>query len=384
LTEPASYFLSITSLSFMSPVPIEYVLEMGEEWSEISNIYMSGPFVLASQSLAGTRTVLQRNPFWPLPFSGNVDVVNILHFDDPMDAFLLWEDRNLDLSPVPVVDQTSIMNRYDQKVVIVPDQAVFYLAYNFESPVFSNPAVRKAFGWAIDRERLIREVHGGQGLPMRHLSPPGVFGAPPVPEVGSGYNPDRAREQMLISGYSDCRLMPPVTYMVSATDLSLQQAELLRGMWQEELNCPEDQIIIEQVQFGTLLASTRPDAGAARPDIWDLGWASYYPDANNWMQDVLSCTHSENRQNRTCSDVDTLIDNAAVSDVESTRIDLYREIERLFFAEDGLEAISPLYARADYLLKQSWVTFVPASFGGEQYDTYLIDLDVKALEQSRG
>ncbi len=383
LTEPASYFLAITSLSLMDPVPIEYVLEMGEEWSDISNIYTNGPFVLGSQTLAGTRTVLERNPFWPIPFTGNVDVVNILHFDDDSNPFLLWEDRNLDISPVPLADRTSILNRYDQKVLVVPEQAVFYLAYNFESPVFSNPAVRKAFSWAIDRERLIREVHGGQGLPMRHLSPPGVFGAPLVGEVGIGYSPDRAREQMANSGFSDCRLMPPVTYMVSASDLALQQAELLREMWQEELNCPEDQIIIEQVQFGTLLANTRPDAGAARPDVWDLGWASYYPDANNWMQDVLHCDDSENRQNRSCGEVDALITDAAVLDNDEFRIDLYREIERLFFAGDGIEAISPLYVRADYLLRQSWIQFTPVSFGGEQYDTYVIDLIIKELEQSR-
>ncbi|MFZ0543798.1 MAG: peptide ABC transporter substrate-binding protein [Candidatus Promineifilaceae bacterium] len=383
LTKPASYFLSITSLSLMNPIPVEYVVEMGEEWANIDNIYMSGPFILGSQTLADTRTVLQRNPYWPIPFSGNVDVVNILHFDDEMDPYLLWKDKNLDISPVPASDQTSILNSEAEKVMVVPDQAVFYLTYNFQSEVFSNPAVRKAFGWAIDRERLIREAHGGQGLPMRHLSPPGVFGAPPIDQVGSSYNPDRAREQMALSGYGDCRLMPPVTYMVNSSDLALQQAELLREMWKEELSCPEDQIVIEQVQFGTLLASTRPDAGAARPDLWDLGWASYYPDANNWMEDVLHCSHSENRQNRPCGEVDTLIDNAAVGDTLDLRIDLYRQIERLFFAEDGIEPISPLYVRADYLLIQPWVQFVPASFGGEQYDTYLIDNDVKSLERSR-
>ncbi|MBK7893929.1 MAG: hypothetical protein IPJ90_03365 [Anaerolineaceae bacterium] len=29
--------------------------------------------------------------------------------------------------------------------------------------------------------------------------------------------------------------------------------------------------------FGTLLANTRADAGAARPDIWELAWASVLP-----------------------------------------------------------------------------------------------------------
>jgi ABC-type oligopeptide transport system substrate-binding subunit len=154
-------------------------------------------------------------------------------------------------------------------------------------------------------------------------------------------------------------------------------------MWQAALNCPEDQIVIEQVQFGTLLANTRPDAGAARPDLWDLGWASYYPDANNWMQDVMHCSNSENRQNRSCGEVDSLIENAAVSDLPEFRIDLYRQIENLFFADDGLEAISPLYVRANYLLSHGWVQFAPASFGGENYDSYVIDIEIKSLERSR-
>jgi ABC-type oligopeptide transport system substrate-binding subunit len=383
LTEPASYFPAITSNSILRPVPIEHVLEFEQEWAEVENILVSGPFILGSQSLPGTRTVLQRNPYWPIPFSGNVDVVNILHFDDDKNAYRLWEDRNLDISPLPVTDQTSILNKHAQKVKIVPEQAVFYLAFNFESEVFGNPALRKAFSWAIDRERLIREVHSGLGLPMRHFTPPGVFGAPPIDEVGTGYSPDRAREQMASSNFIDCRLMPPITYMVSSSDLALQQAELLREMWQEELNCREEQIVIEQVQFGTLLANTRTDAGAARPDLWDLGWASYYPDANNWMQDVLHCTESENRMKRGCSEVDTLITNAAATDIPEFRLDLYRQIERLFFAEDGLEPIAPLYTRSNLILSQSWVHFVPSPFGGEHYDTYTIDLEIRELERSR-
>jgi hypothetical protein len=114
--------------------------------------------------------------------------------------------------------------------------------------------------------------------------------------VGVGYSPDLARQLMDGSIFGDCRLMPPVTYMVSSSDIALQQAELVRQMWMEELGCTEEQIMIEQVQFGVLLANTRPDAGFQRPDLWDLGWASYYPDQANWLGDVLHCEDSENRQ----------------------------------------------------------------------------------------
>ncbi len=383
LTEPGSHFLTMTSMWPFRPVPPDLVQEMGQEdWHRPQNIWSSGPFVLSPETLPDSRTVLLRNPFWPIPFDGNVDQVNILHLD-VSDAFLLWEDRQLDISPMPLEDHSRIMNRHELKSLLIPRQDVFYLAYNFESPAFSIPEARQAFSWAIDRERLVREVHGGQALPLRHLGPAGVIGAPPLDEVGVGYSPDRARQAMDNSDFGDCRLMPQITYLVSSSDLALQQAELMREMWMEELGCGRDQIRIEQVQFGVLLARTRPDAGASRPDVWDLGWASYYPDENNWLGDVVHCTESENRQNRPCTPTDEIISQANLASEHVERLALYRQAERELFGEEGIIPLSPLFVRAEYLLRHGWVDFNRAHFGGEQYDTYLVDGVVKSLERER-
>jgi ABC-type oligopeptide transport system substrate-binding subunit len=218
---------------------------------------------------------------------------------------------------------------------------------------------------------------------VRHLIPPGVIGGLPADQIGMGYNPDYARQQMAASGFSNCRLMPAITFMVSSSDLSLLQAEIMRRMWVEELDCEEDQIIIEQVPFGTLLANTRVGAGGARPDMWELGWASYYPDAHNWVGDLLHCTDSENRQKRACSEVDDLIRQAVNGNDFSTRAGQYREIENLFFGENGIVPIAPLYIRGNHVLVHRWTSFTPAPFGGEQFNRYLIDNERKLLELSR-
>jgi oligopeptide transport system substrate-binding protein len=382
LTEPASHFLSVTSMWLLDPVPAELIQELEEDWHLPENIWTSGPFAFGPETSVDNRTVLLRNPFWPIEFSGNVDRVNIFHMDE-MEAYQMWDERNLDMSPLPIEEQEAILARHELKADLVSNQQVFYLAYNFQSPAFSIPEIRQAFGWAIDRERLISEVHGDLAQPMRHLAPPGVIGAPPIDEVGTGYSPDRARLAMDSSIFSDCRLMPPITYMVNSSDLALQHAELLRDMWVEELGCNEEQIIIEQVQFGELLANTLPDAGESRPDLWDLGWASYYPDENNWLGDVLHCTDSENRQNRPCDNIDDLIREANENISIDRRWSLYRQIEREFFGEEGIEPITPLYVRADYWLSHGWVTYTPAHFGGEQFDTYFVDAEVKLLERNR-
>lgn len=218
---------------------------------------------------------------------------------------------------------------------------------------------------------------------MRHFAPEGIVGSLRRDEVGTGYNGDYARQQLAASPFRDCRLMPPIRYMVSASDIDLQQAELIRQMWADELKCPQELIQIEQVQFGTLLAQTRPDAGTERPDVWSLGWASYYPDAQNWFGGVLHCTESENRQRRSCGEVDDLIMAAEQSASQDDRWGLYRDIERALFAQDGIEPLTPLYARARLVMQQSWLQYAPAYFGGEQYDTYLVDWASKQLERTQ-
>jgi oligopeptide transport system substrate-binding protein len=384
LTKPASHFLTLTSTTLLRPVPAELVTDSGDNWSRPGNLWSSGPFVLSPRSVGTTLTVLQRNPFWPLASQGNVDTVNILHLDDDTDAFELWENRSLDLSPLPSAQRSAILRRHSARALLVPSQTVFYLGFNFNSPVFRSVEVRRAFSAAIDRERLLREVYGGRGLPMRHFTPPGVLGAPPFTEVGTGYSPDYARQQMAASPYRDCRFMPPITYLVSSSDLALQQAEVVREMWMDVLGCNQDQIIIEQVQFGTLMANTRRDAPPSlRPDLWDLGWDGFYPDAHNWLGDVLHCTDSENRQSRSCSEADDLIRRAATTQSLAERERLYRQAENTFFGPDGLQPIAPLFAQANYILRHLWVNHTPALFGGEQYDTYLVDGAIKDLERNR-
>lgn len=387
LTEPAGYFLTITSLQVLRPVPKEVVTafaDSGESWASMTNVVSNGRFVLDTETVDETRAVLRRNPYWPTTFRGTVERVNLLWLQADA-AYDLWLDKVLDVSPLPAGRRADVMRdtRLEPRLQLVTGQSLFYLAFNFESPVFSEPAVRRAFDAAIDRRELIELVYDGEGVPMRHFTPPGAVGAPPIDQVGVGFSPDWARLQMRESSLQDCQNLPRIRYLVGNTDLALFHAETLRDMWVRELGCPEEKIVIEQVQFGTLLASTRADAGAARPDIWDLGWASYYPDAHNWLGDVLHCTQSENRQKRPCSPADELIAEAATTQVIDERWSLYRHAEELFFGDSGIRPAVPLFVQGEFRLRQPWLTYEPAHFGGEQYDTYQLDATTKRLEREQ-
>lgn len=394
LTRPASYLATLASMAFLRPLPRELVEELGARWQtqagnwaggwqNPANLVTSGPFVPVANGMNQTGVTLQRNPHWPLPRRGNIDVINIRFLRDERAIYALWEAKALDTAPLPLETRQEFLLRTPAKALLVTDLTVFYLSFNFNSPVFREPEVRRAFSAAINRELLVEELYGGRGIGLRHFTPPGAFGAPPVDEVGVGYSPDFARQQMAGSGFRACALLPPLTILVSSTDLSLEQAEVMRKMWVDELECDENLIEIEQVQFGRLLANTRADAGGARPDAWELAWSPYYPDAHDFLSDLLHCVDSENRQNRPCSEADDLLRQARTTSDPEARRSLYRRVENLFFGENGSFPVIPLYIRGRYLAVQSWIALTPARFGGEQFDTYIIDEELKRLERSR-
>ena len=136
------------------------------------------------------------------------------------------------------------MARNPEKIRVIPDEVLFYIGFNFDSQNFREPEVRRAFSAAIDRQRLVDELYDGNALAMRHVTVPGVVASIPVGEVGVGYSPDYAREQIAASTFRSCKTMGTITFRVSSADLSLRQAEMIRDMWIEELGCLQETIVI--------------------------------------------------------------------------------------------------------------------------------------------
>ncbi|NJO56064.1 MAG: hypothetical protein HC834_06590 [Rhodospirillales bacterium] len=55
---------------------------------------------------------------------------------------------------------------------------------------------------------------------MIHFTPPGMAYAPPINEIGVGFNPDYALEQIELAGYPNCEGFPNVeivTYQGAGT-----------------------------------------------------------------------------------------------------------------------------------------------------------------------
>ena len=214
---------------------------------------------------------------------------------------------------------------------------------------------------------------------MKHFAPPGIFGAPPIDEVGVGYDPEYAREQLALGGYPDCEGFPEVSLLGYSGQSTLNWIEFAQANWAENLGCDPSLITVEQQDFSDLLATTKLDDDEA-PNMWTLGWGPDYGDEQNWVGDVLYCDNTSERIRRTCNEIDDMIVAAREEPDANKRVEMYAEIEEAFFGPDGEVPFAPLYVRIAFVAEHSWMDKTEALFGGQQWYTWNIDTDARGYK----
>jgi len=374
LAFPAAYFLSMTPMWPLNATPQWAIEEHGDNWVEAGNIVSNGRYVL-NEWVHGVRREIVRNPLMPADMagSGNIDVWVTNVVPDSSTGYALWLNNEVETSGIPAAELEAHLGQFPDETMQIADLAVFYIEFAHDKEPFDDAQVRRAFSAAFDRETFVNEVYQGQGLPMRHFAPPGIFGAPPIDEIGVGFDPEFAAEQLAAAGYPNCEGFPQVTLLGYSGQGTLNWIEFAQANWSENLGCSTDLIQVEQQSFADLLAATAADTPTEdRFHMWTLGWGPDYADENNWVGDVLWC-EGDNRENRPCTDEDDLIVEARQETDPVRRIELYRQIEEGFFGPEGEMPFAPLYVRIAFVANHSWYERIPALFGGQQIYNASID-----------
>jgi oligopeptide transport system substrate-binding protein len=377
---PAAYFLSMTPMWTVAAVPQWAIEANGEDWIEMGNIVTNGRYAL-TEWVHNVRRGMVRNPLMPADMQGggNIEkwVTNVV--PDISTGYALWLNNEVDNSPIPDAELQAHLEQFPDETDQIPDLAVFYFSFRMTKPPVDNVHVRRALSAAFDRETYIFDVRQGQGLPMTHFAPPGIFGAPPIDEVGIPFDPEFAKAELAEAGYPNCEGFPGVSLLGYTGQTTLDWIEFAQANWAENLGCDPSLFQIEQQPFAELLAATAGDVpDEEAPHMWTLGWGPDYADENNWVGDVLWCENAENRQKRECNEIDDLIVEAREETDPARRVELYRQIEDMFFGYEGEIPFFPQYVRIAYTARHSWVDRIPALFGGEQWYTWTIDQAAKS------
>jgi oligopeptide transport system substrate-binding protein len=378
------YFLSASGMWMFRPVPRETIEEFSDKWTEVGNIVTNGPFVISKYE-ASVEAEYLKNPLYPNVndnYGGNVERRVVTYVQDGGTVYSLYQNNQVDSAGAPRAELERIRQdpELSKELRQSTDLAVFYFGFAFDKAPFDNVHVRRAFSAAFDRQTFVTENLDGRGQAMAHFMPPGIRGAVPINEVGigqpdtPGFSADFAKAELEKGGFANCEGFPEINIIVfqGAADWG----EFLQNSISTTLGCDASKITIEEVEFSALLQVIRKDTAVEqRPHMWTLGWGPDYPDAHNWVHDVLSC-NAENPFQRECSDIDKLIDDAASEQDPDKRNDMYRQIEEGFFGEEGLFPIMPLYLRVIFSLAKPWYTAffdTDGLFGGPHWESRQID-----------
>ncbi|HYK01749.1 MAG TPA: ABC transporter substrate-binding protein [Thermoanaerobaculia bacterium] len=109
---------------------------------------------------------------------------------------------DLEINQIPFENVGEFENSPKHQVVKKPGSVYQYLAFNLKDPVLSKVGVRRAIAHAIDRQKIVRDLMSGHGVPTDTLFGQGHWvraeNLPAYP-----YDPNKARQLLDEAGYRD-------------------------------------------------------------------------------------------------------------------------------------------------------------------------------------
>lgn len=242
------------------------------------------------------------------------------------------------------------------KVITAPGTDYAYMGMNLQDPILSNDRVRRAIGFAIDRDAIVRYLRRGLATvavgivpPMSWAFEPGVF--------AFRHDPGEARRLLDAAGFPDPDDAGPrprftLTLRTSTSEVYRLQAAVI----QHDLAQVGIRIDVRSTELPTLLS----DAARGNFQLYTLQFVGVTdPDM------LRRVYHSKqeppaglNRVFYRNAEVDTLIERAALPATDQARRDLYGRAQRII-ASDA--PYIPLWYRTNVVVCQPSIEGVTVS-----------------------
>jgi oligopeptide transport system substrate-binding protein len=216
---------------------------------------------------------------------------------------------------------------------VTPALSLTYVAFNPNVPPFDDPAVRRAFVQALDRDKVVRVSQGGKVVQAQGIVPPGMPGGPWSAALPA-HDPAAARAGLAASRYGGT--LPRATIYISGGGT----AETMQGVYGRDLGVTLEVVGIEWEEYlGGLSARAYP--------AFELTWVADYPDPDNFLAVLFAGESGENHGGYRNPEVDRLFAAAAVERDPERRRALYLEAQQRILDD---AAVIPLYHSIDYTL----------------------------------
>lgn len=291
LTEPFTGFLKILATASCWIFPYEAFDMYGEEMRV--NCVGTGPFKVV-KIVDDEVVILDRNEkYWRSDSLGNqlpyLDALKYTFVKEKKSEILEFKKGNLDMIFQVPSDELSELNidvnrskgEYIEDNFILqisPSLSIQYYSFQHMSDIFNDIDIRKAFNYAIDKEKIVEYGLQGLGFPATHgMVPPSITDYPIEEVNGYEFSPAKAREHLAKAGYAKGEGFPRLTLQINSGGSSnIGVAEIVQKMLSENLNVYIDLSVTSRSQH-----YDRVESG--KSIFWKDAWLADYSDPENFL-----------------------------------------------------------------------------------------------------
>jgi ABC-type oligopeptide transport system substrate-binding subunit len=346
-------------------VPRENIEAMGVNWTDIGEMWTSGPYVYIDRE-AFRYLLLERNPHY---YDSDPDQIERLRFRllpdvaSALDAYLRGELDTTD--PYDSIeganfDRVLADAALSREVTLQPGLCTTYIGFNTSKPPFDNVQARQAFALALNRDDVVAQVFK-LGEPARWFTPPEVNAAPDLDsDIGIDFDAPLGKTTMDTSRVR----LPAMVFGTNTNQLFLDAAVAAIQNWRATLAAS---ITVEDTDFTTYVEQLRTDP----PPLFRMGYCGSYPDAHNFAYEVFHSGSPYNFTKWSSPQYDALVSEAArETDVLKRRL-LYSRAEKLL-VEDQAVIIPLLWSQRASLSRPRLERTYAVMQGYERIDKWRI------------
>ena len=323
LQEPFAPFLSVLAMKDLKVVPKEELEKWGEDFSH--HPVGTGPFRL--ESWEGNRIVLSGNHNY---YEGRPNLDRVVYtiyagaqYDKIYEDFL---SGRLEEAAVFGANREKLASTTAYQFYRKPSLSLQFYGMNCLTTAFKDKTVRQGLNYAIDKERIVREVYKDQFLPATTILPPGMPSY--IPENAAyDYDPDKAKSLLNKAGYGPSGEKLSLT-VLSASKSSAAQKEL--ALIAKDLAAVGVEL---EIQYETDWPTFEATLRSRKIQLYRYAWFADIPDPDNFLNILLGSKSRYNFMQYNNPKVDRLLSQALTETEILRRVELYREAERLILAD---------------------------------------------------
>jgi oligopeptide transport system substrate-binding protein len=332
LVNPTPFFLDLCAFPTQAVVPRATIEKQGERWLEARPLPCSGAYELVSWRL-NDRIRVKKNPRYWDNQPGQINIVDFFPVNSPNTALNLYLQGEVDVIwdkevvPSELLDVLKLRHDFHRFDYL----GTCFFRFNTTRKPFNDVRVRKAFGLAIDRNRIVTFITRGGEKPANYFVPPRIpnYTSP----EGLPHDPDLARQLLAEAGHPAGQGFPRIRYHFNASRDNEKIAIELQDMWKRELGIDVE---LRAVEWKVWLR----DQASLNYDISRSSWIGDYTDPNTFL-DLFMSTNPNNRTGWKNPRYDELMRTANATADLQTRAKLLQRAEALLVTEDL--PIVPLY-----------------------------------------